>query len=63
MADFTINDVNVKTIDPVRKNLTLTAGQKISDDADILDMATKLVPAGYEVDVRVKIIVTSVRTV
>jgi hypothetical protein len=63
MADFTINDVSTKAIDSVIKTLTLTEGQKITDDADCLSMASMLVPAGYEVVIEVRMRVKSVTVV
>ena len=63
MADFTINEESIKTIDRFIKEITLTAGQKLSDDVDILGMAQKTVPVGYEVDVVVVIKVKAVREV
>ena len=45
------------------KLLTLSAGQKISDDEEILNIAQKTVPVGYEVVVDVRIRVREIREV
>ena len=63
MADFTVESTSVKTIPRFHKEITLTAGQKLSDDADVLAMDQKAVPAGYEIDVVVVIKPKAVREV
>ncbi len=63
MADFTINENTIRTINPLTKFITLTAGQKLSDDAEILSMAQKVVPNGYEVDVLVRIKIKDIRVI
>jgi hypothetical protein len=63
MVDFVVNETTVKNIAPLSKNITLAAGEKIADDADILAFAQKIVPTGYEADVIVRIVVSEIRTV
>ncbi len=63
MAQFTINSENIKTIDRFVKEITLIAGESLSDTASILTIAQKTVPVGYEIDVVVVIKVKAVREV
>ena len=63
MADFVINEEVVRTIPAFRKTVTLAAGEKIADDEEILALAQKIVPSGYEIDVTVRIKVSEIRSV
>jgi len=63
MADFVISEEVVRVIPTFRKTITLAAGEKIADDDDVLNMAQKIVPSGYEIDVTVRIKVSEIRSV
>jgi hypothetical protein len=63
MADFVITENTTKHIGSLVKILTLTAGDKIGDDAQLASIASKTVPAGYEVDVRIRIMIKDIREV
>lgn len=63
MADFVINEVTTKYVDSLVKIITLTAGDKLGDDAQLVEIAAKTVPAGYEIDVKIKIMIRDIRQV
>ena len=50
MADFTITETNYTyyNIKPFYKEIELTAGEKLSDDADLVMIASKRIPIGYK---------------
>lgn len=55
MPNFTINEETIRTITRFSKIITLEAGKKLTDDADLVNIAGKTVPAGYKITVRVNI--------
>jgi hypothetical protein len=63
MADFVITENTTKHIPSLVKVITLTAGDRIGDDAQLADIAARTVPVGYEVDVRIRIMVKDIREV
>jgi len=65
MANFIVTEVITKNIRsaPLIKELTLSAGEKILDNEDILEITTNLVPDGFEMDVIVRVVIKEVREV
>jgi hypothetical protein len=63
MADITVTETTVKTAPDLFKSITLTAGDKLGDDADLTAWAAETCPAGCEVDVRIRVQITAIRTV
>ncbi len=57
MADFTVTEEHTTEykISKFRKVYTLEAGEKLTDQADLVAIANKTVPAGYSMLVRVTI--------
>jgi hypothetical protein len=55
MADFTIETTTIKKTPLFQKWFTLTAGQKLSDNAEVLALAQKTVPKGYKANVHILI--------
>jgi hypothetical protein len=63
MADLTITETTIKNIPSLVKAITLTAGDKLGDDAQLTAWAAKTCPAGYEIDVNIRIMVKAIRSV
>ena len=57
MPDLRPITEEVTTLPRLKKRLTLTEGQSIKDDADVLAFASMTVPAGKVADILVKIYV------
>lgn len=62
MANFQITETTrtERSIPRLSKEIILEAGQKLSDDTDILAIAQKTVPAGYRITVNVDIIAVKI---
>ena len=58
MAELQETTEQVTKLPRLRKRITLTAGQAIKDDPEILALSTQTVPAGKIAEVLVKITVT-----
>lgn len=56
-ADFTVTETQTTeyTIKLFQKLYTLNAGGKLTDYADLVEVANKTIPAGYKVEVGVTI--------
>jgi hypothetical protein len=63
MADITVTETTVRTAPDLLKSITLTAGDKLGDDADLIAWAAKTCPASCEVDIRVRVQITDIRVV
>ena len=63
MANIDIVTTTTKKIAPLRKRIVLNAGQKLSDDVELLAYATKTVPEGYRVMVDVSINVMQIEEI
>jgi len=63
MAELQETTEQVTKLPRLRKRITLTAGQSIKDDPEVLAIATKVVPAGKVADVIVRIKVKSLRDI
>lgn len=55
MADITIENKITKVVQPLRKMIELNAGGKMADDAELIALAQKTVPAGYKAKVMIMI--------
>ena len=63
MAEIQSTIEQVTRLPELVKRWTMTAGQSIKDDPDVLAIATKVVPAGKVADVIVRIQVKSLRDI
>ena len=64
MANFESKDVvtTIRRLPQFIKSITLTAGQKLTDDAELVSFAQKTVPAGKVAIVDVTITVKQLRS-
>ena len=64
MANFESEEVvtTIRRLPQLTKEITLTAGQKLTDDADLVAFAQKTVPAGKVAIIEVNITVKSIRS-
>ena len=53
--DLTIENKITKVVKPLRKMIELEAGGKLADDAELIALAQKTVPAGYKAKVMIMI--------
>ena len=63
MAEIETTVEQVTRLPELVKRWTMTAGQSIKDDPDVLAIATKVVPAGKVADVIVRIQVKSLKNI
>lgn len=49
MADFTIVEDTKRRADSFHKRITLEAGEKLADDAQLVAISQMTVPAGYRI--------------
>ena len=62
-VDFNITQETKKIIEGFSRNIVLEPGEKLSDKSLIAAVASKTVPAGYRVTLRVRINVMKIETV
>ena len=64
MANFETEEIvtTVRRLSQLQKEITLTAGQKLTDDADLVAFAQKTVPTGKVAIIDVTITVKQLRS-
>lgn len=61
MVDFNVSQKTAETYPKLRKILTLKEGERISDDAEVLEFAQRKVPIGKTAKVLVNITIVSLK--